>query len=310
MKRIYALILILVLSFGLISCADKEVSSNDIKEDNEVSNEFNNDNKENNDELNENKNEVKEASSNSDTVKNSTSSIENETKTDDSKKVVDEIKEKETSKNSTTKINEYEITSKNYTKNNVKINYPQIKNLSDSEKLKTINKDLQEGALKILDDYSEDDPNLTALTLNVNYEVKLKNKNYISVVYKGESNVKGAAHPASIFYTTNIDVEKGSSVRLSDYANIDDILKKLKGSKNIKVLAENDELAEAQRNFILNIEDNELIYMLKNADFYKINGKIQSPKEGAYSYLDKDGIVISVQVNHAIGDHSEFKLIN
>ncbi|NFT06238.1 MULTISPECIES: hypothetical protein [unclassified Clostridium] len=77
MKRIYAIILVLVLSLGLISCADKKVSSNNIKEDNEVSsesdNESNSANEKNTDELNENKNDVKEASSNSDIAKNSTS---------------------------------------------------------------------------------------------------------------------------------------------------------------------------------------------------------------------------------------------
>ncbi|WP_252213601.1 MULTISPECIES: hypothetical protein [unclassified Clostridium] len=77
MKRIYAIILILVLSLGLISCTDKKVSSNNIKEDNEVSsesdNESNSANEKNTDKLNKNKNDVKEASSNSDTAKNSTS---------------------------------------------------------------------------------------------------------------------------------------------------------------------------------------------------------------------------------------------
>ncbi|WP_252249430.1 hypothetical protein [Clostridium sp. VAP23] len=77
MKRIYAIILVLVLSLGLISCADKKVSSNNIKEDNEVSsesdNESNSANEKNTDELNENKNDVKEASFNSDIAKNSTS---------------------------------------------------------------------------------------------------------------------------------------------------------------------------------------------------------------------------------------------
>ncbi|WP_252236976.1 hypothetical protein [Clostridium sp. CH2] len=77
MKRIYTIILVLVLSLGLISCTDKKVSSNNIKEDNEVSsesdNESNSANEKNTDELNENKNDVKEASSNSDIAKNSTS---------------------------------------------------------------------------------------------------------------------------------------------------------------------------------------------------------------------------------------------
>ncbi|WP_258049910.1 hypothetical protein [Clostridium weizhouense] len=98
----------------------------------------------------ENKTDLSDNQTINDSDSKKTSSIENETKDDTSKKVVDTTKEKETSKNSTKKSNEYEITSEIYTKNNVKINYPQIKNLNDSEKLKSINKDLQEEALNSL----------------------------------------------------------------------------------------------------------------------------------------------------------------
>ncbi|MBN1078351.1 DUF4163 domain-containing protein [Clostridium botulinum] len=279
MKGIYALILTLVLSVGLISCADQKASSNNIKEDNEVSSEVNN-------EIISNK----------------------EDKVDDYKKVSDTTKEKESSKNLKEKSNEYELVSKNYNKNNVKINYPEIKNFNDDEKLKSINKYLKECALKVLDDYVKEDPNLEAVNLNVNYDVKFKNEKYISIVYEGEVNVNGTAYPSSIFYTTNVDLESGNIIRLSDYSNVNDILNKLKDPKNIKVIAENDELAAAQKDFILNIGNDNLINMVKNADFHEVNTKIESPKDGVYSYFDKDGVVISLQVNHAIGDHAEFKL--
>ncbi|NFE73084.1 DUF4163 domain-containing protein [Clostridium botulinum] len=279
MKGIYALILTLVLSVGLISCADQKASSNNIKEDNEVSSEVNN-------EIISNK----------------------EDKVDDYKKVSDTTKEKESSKNLKEKSNEYELVSKNYNKNNVKINYPEIKNFNDDEKLKSINKYLKGCALKVLDDYVKEDPNLEAVNLNVNYDVKFKNEKYISIVYKGEVNVNGTAYPSSIFYTTNVDLESGNIIRLSDYSNVNDILNKLKDPKNIKVIAENDELAAAQKDFILNIGNDNLINMVKNADFHEVNTKIESPKDGVYSYFDKDGVVISLQVNHAIGDHAEFKL--
>ncbi|WP_353846269.1 MULTISPECIES: DUF4163 domain-containing protein [unclassified Clostridium] len=193
--------------------------------------------------------------------------------------------------------------------NNIKINYPELKNSNDNEKLKSINRYLKEGALKALDDYVKDDPNLKAVNLNVNYDVKFKNEKYISIVYRGEVNANGAAYPSSIFYTTNVDLESGNIIRLSDYSNVDDILNELKDPKNIKVIAENDELAAAQKEFILNIGNDKLISMLKNADFHKVNGNIESPKEGVYSYLHKDSVVISLQVNHAIGDHAEFTLI-
>ncbi len=279
MKGIYALILTLVLSVGLISCADQKASSNNIKEDNEVSSEVNN-------EIISNK----------------------EDKVDDYKKVSDTTKENESSKNLKEKSNEYELVSKNYNKNNVKINYPEIKNFNDDEKLKSINKYLKECALKVLDDYIKENPNLEAVNLNVNYDVKFKNEKYISIVYEGEVNVNGTAYPSSIFYTTNVDLESGNIIRLSDYSNVNDILNKLKDPKNIKVIAENDELAAAQKDFILNIGNDNLINMVKNADFHEVNTKIESPKDGVYSYFDKDGIVISLQVNHAIGDHAEFKL--
>ncbi|MBN1065464.1 DUF4163 domain-containing protein [Clostridium botulinum] len=279
MKGIYGIILTLVLSVGLISCADQKASSNNIKEDNEVSNEVNN-------EIISNK----------------------EDKVDDYKKVSDTTKEKESSKNLKEKSNEYELVSKNYNKNNVKINYPEIKKFNDDKKLKSINKYLKESALKVLDDYVKEDPNLEAVNLNVNYDVKFKNEKYISIVYEGEVNVNGTAYPSSIFYTTNVDLESGNIIRLSDYSNVNDILNKLKDPKNIKVIAENDELAAAQKDFILNIGNDNLINMVKNADFHEVNTKIESPKDGAYSYFDKDGIVISLQVNHAIGDHAEFKL--
>ncbi len=279
MKGIYALILTLVLSVGLISCADQKASSNNIKEYNEVSSEVNN-------EIISNK----------------------EDKVDDYKKVSDTTKEKESSKNLKEKSNEYELVSKNYNKNNVKINYPEIKKFNDDKKLKSINKYLKESALKVLDDYVKEDPNLEAVNLNVNYDVKFKNEKYISIVYEGEVNVNGTAYPSSIFYTTNVDLESGNIIRLSDYSNVNDILKKLKDPKNIKVIAENDELAAAQKDFILNIGNDNLINMVKNADFHEVNTKIESPKDGVYSYFDKDGVVISLQVNHAIGDHAEFKL--
>ncbi|NFN95606.1 DUF4163 domain-containing protein [Clostridium botulinum] len=252
--------------------------------------------------------ENKTNSSNNDSSNEVINNKENENKLEDSQKISDTTKEKESPKNLNEKSNEYQVVSKDYSKNNVKINYPELKNSNDNEKLKSINRYLKEGALKVLDDYVKDDPNLKAVNLNVNYDVKFKNEKYISIVYRGEVNVEGAAYPSSIFYTTNVDLESGNIIRLSDYFNVDDILNELKDPKNIKVIAENDELAAAQKEFILNIGNDKLISMLKNADFHQVNGKIESPKEGVYSYLHKDSVVISLQVNHAIGDHAEFTL--
>lgn len=200
----------------------------------------------------------------------------------------------------------YEIFSKNYSKNNIKINYPQIKKIDDKEKLNSINKNLEEEALSVLDRYTKDDLNLNKVTLEVNYEVKLKNNKYLSIAYSGYSNVEGAAYPTSVFYTTNIDMEKGSRIRLSDYVDINDIVIKLKDPHNINVLSKEKDLIELQRNVLINMDNAELITILEDADFYKANGKMEMPEIGAYSYMEDNNIVISLPVNHAIGDHAEF----
>lgn len=208
--------------------------------------------------------------------------------------------------NSINKSNIYQITNKTYKKNDVKINYPQLQNSDNSKKLNTINKDLEDEALSILNTYIEEGANIDKLTIDVNYDIKLKNDKYLSIVYTGYSNLEGTAYPLSVFYTTNIDLEKGNSIRLSDYADIRDILNKLKDSNNVKVLTEDKKLSDVQKNTLLNLESSELNNMLQSADFYRANGKIQIPKEGTYTFMDEDNIIISIQISHVLGDHAEF----
>ncbi|AGX44301.1 PdaC/SigV domain-containing protein [Clostridium saccharobutylicum] len=210
------------------------------------------------------------------------------------------------SANSINKSNIYQITNKAYKKNDVKINYPQLQNSDNSKKLNTINKDLEDEALNILNTYIQEGANIDKLTIDVNYDIKLKNDKYMSIVYTGYSNLEGTAYPLSVFYTTNVDLEKGNSIRLSDYADIRDVLNKLKDSNNVKVLTQDKKLSDVQKNTLLTLESSELNNMLQSADFYRANGKIQPPKEGTYTYMDKDNIIVSIQINHVLGDHAEF----
>lgn len=237
---------------------------------------------------------------------NIASDSKNDNTNEDIKKSTD--KSNGDSKESVDKSKEYTVVNKIYSKNNVKITYPQIKDLSDISKLNLINKDLEEGALSILSMYAKDDPNLSELTIEINYEVKLKNNKYISIVYSGYSSVKGAAYSPSIFYTTNIDLENGTIIKLLDYAKVDNIAKKLKDQNDVKVLSDEKELKEAQMSALMNMDNAELLSTLKDSDFHMENGKLALPEKGAYSYMDGDNIVISLQLNHALGDHGEFSV--
>ncbi|NMF07646.1 PdaC/SigV domain-containing protein [Clostridium beijerinckii] len=204
------------------------------------------------------------------------------------------------------KSKQYEIIDEVYSKDHVKINYPQIKNYADSVKLDSINKDLKNAALSIVNIYVENDTNINDINMEVNYEVKTKNNKYISIAFNGLVNIKGTAYPTSIFYTVNIDLENCSVVGLSDYANVQDVLKKLKKLDDVKMLSEDEKLIEAQKSVIKNISDDELLNILKDADFHQKDGVIEIPKKGAYSYMEDSKIVISIPMIHAIGDHAEF----
>ncbi|CUU49870.1 PdaC/SigV domain-containing protein [Clostridium beijerinckii] len=204
------------------------------------------------------------------------------------------------------KSKQYEIIDEVYSKDHVKINYPQIKNYADSVKLDSINKDLKNAALSIVNIYVENDTNINDINMEVNYEVKTKNNKYISIAFNGLVNIKGTAYPTSIFYTVNIDLENCSVVGLSDYANVQDVLKKLKKLDDVKMLSEDEKLIEAQKSVIKNISDDELLNILKDADFHQKDGVIEIPKKGAYSYMEDNKIVISIPMIHAIGNHAEF----
>ena len=58
--------------------------------------------------------------------------------------------------------------------------------------------------------------NTDEVTLEINYVIKLKDKNLLSVQYSGMGYSKGAAHPNNLFYTTNINLISGTRIRLAD----------------------------------------------------------------------------------------------
>lgn len=201
-------------------------------------------------------------------------------------------------------IDKYTLTSKAYTSNNITITYPQISNLSDTSKSDSINKLLENVALNLLKSYTQDEIN--SLTMEVNYKVTLQNEQYLSIVYSGLSNIEGAAYPTSLFYTVNIDLATGSIIPLSSFANINNINSKLKNPSSIKVLADTIELSDAQKAFLTNLNDSDLLSLLKDSDFKLSDGTIKPPTTGTYSYMTSEGIVVSLQVVHALGDHAEF----
>jgi len=205
-------------------------------------------------------------------------------------------------KSATLNSERYKITTKTYlSKNNhedIKVNYPQISNLSDQEKQHKINKLIKEAIFKIIKDNSDSNSN-DFLTLEIKYAIKLKSPRILSIQYLGYQHYQTAAYPNNLFYSTNIDVEKGIKLKLSEVVNINhDFLKIFKSKGKPRYMAgeafDQDTILVAKDYIKTDLSDAELIKNFQEDD--------------CPFYFTKSALGIVIFVTHAMGDNWEFEI--
>ena len=159
----------------------------------------------------------------------------------------------------------YKLVKNVYSNKKLTVNYPQITNLSDSTKQKSINEIIKNEALKVLNYYKD---STDEVTLDINYNIKLSNENLLSIQYSGISYSKGAAHPNNIFYTTNINLNNASRLRLADLVKMDEnFVNKFKNSSyKSQDAAPDKSLQEAAKLSVNQFTTNDLIKKFNNAD--------------------------------------------
>lgn len=198
----------------------------------------------------------------------------------------------------------YEIIEQTYHNGEVTINYPQITGLSDVNKQRAINDMIKTDTVsKFLDCFKNSDGilNKDELSLRINYTVKWQSSNLLSIQYTGVSYSKGAAHPNSHFYTTNIDINKGLRLRLKDLVIIDErFVEIVKDGKFIAVSP--DVKTKLGSAFFTN---EKLIKDCNQADVIDRENLIEGY---AFSYLTDDSLGISMGVLHAAGNHVQFEV--
>ena len=128
----------------------------------------------------------------------------------------------ETTENNTKKM-DYKTEKNIYNKDDIKIEYPQILNDSNNEKIKTINDLIKEEAILVhYDTLNHLEKNQT-YEVDGEYDIKLNSKGILSIAYTSFNNITPSAHPYNMFYTTNINMNTGKEISLSDIVpNIDD----------------------------------------------------------------------------------------
>ncbi|MBN8207586.1 DUF4163 domain-containing protein [Bacillus sp. NTK071] len=197
-----------------------------------------------------------------------------------------------------TNLNEsYDLTKENFTENGVSINYPQITGLTDIDKEKTLNDLLNKEAHKVLNFYEESN----GLDLEIDYAISFQNPYFLSVQYAGSGYVDGAAHPNNLFYTTNVDVENGNRIRLSDVVVIDESFLSLFQSDAFKVVNPD------QEEFANELKANVTVDQLQNAD--NLDGIGTEQHSETFTYFTESGLGISIGTSHAAGGHAAFEMM-
>lgn len=194
----------------------------------------------------------------------------------------------------------YEITNANYIdkiNKNIKISYPQIIYLKDISKQKLINKRIKNDILKVLNNYKSEK---RKFDLQINYNIKLKSRNLLSILYTGFDCFSGYPRVNCLSYTENIDLNSVRKIRLGDLVNINKgFVKKLLDGKF-------KSLDYGAPSGLEEYDIQTMIEKLRRADLIEDVGTAK--QSDAYSYLTSDSLGISIYVSHVAGDHREFEI--
>lgn len=190
---------------------------------------------------------------------------------------------------------QYALTKATYSNQNIKINYPQITNLSDSDsgKQQKINALIKTTALEVLNDYKD---SLSGLSLTMDYVIKYQGADLLSIEYLGLAIVKDAAYPVNLIQTTNIDLVKGKQLAISDVVTVNDsFAEKIKDGKYKAYSSDLDLKAAGALQDVLNgFSSQDLLESFKQPT--------------AKYYFTKDSLGVSLEVAHAVGDHLEMEM--
>jgi hypothetical protein len=210
----------------------------------------------------------------------------------------------------TSNVADQKINKEAYHKNGIDASYPQFVISGEDDPAKQWNQIMYDDFQKILQIYSL--PPIPGPTpsmgeeptvLHIDYEVKLNNEHFISILYRAVFRSPYAAHPTELVYTTNIDKEKSERVRLPDIIQITPDFPT--SFRHWKLVRREDTMIDLNPliiEYVNEIKNEDLLRGFQDAD------RIESGNSyGIYSYLTPYGVGISISLPNFLGDHAEFE---
>ena len=199
--------------------------------------------------------------------------------------------------------NKYKVVYKNYTSEDgkLKYKYPQISGLYDEAMQNFYNDYLKTRCLGSLNDAALD-------TFKGTYEVKNKNKDTLSIVFRESYLYTGAAHGYTCASAITINLATGNTIIPSESVDMDKaadaitndtwtLTRAVEGVTKKNIIDYFNKLSEEEIKSNLEVEN---VVKIKNSDGkYVVTGK-----KNCNSYLDINGDpVLILEVNHALGDY-------
>lgn len=188
--------------------------------------------------------------------------------------------------------------------------YPQIIGGTSEKKAAKWNSIIKDDFDRILQIYSFDPyselkglPAAKGVILNISYQIKLQNDQFLSILYLANYNSPYSAHPTELVYTTNINTVKDTRLTLSDLIKLDsNFISSLRNWDFITSEPDNSMMKAVLKRILNDMSEKELLEGLKAADQINSNNHW-----GIYSYLTPNNFGVSIAVPHFAGDHVELE---
>lgn len=146
----------------------------------------------------------------------------------------------------------------------------------------------------------------TDLQLELTFEVKRYDSEYLSIAFTGTGNIRTAAHPNNLFLTKNYDLQKKQAITLSALHTIDRAF-----ADALYTAAEEQFTALARQDSSF---DAETVWEIFQADYPTADAllpvlqKCDTDPTRCQSYITRNAIGVSLPVSHAGGDHIEVEV--
>jgi len=188
----------------------------------------------------------------------------------------------------------YSIIDETYTAEGITIKFPQLTKASNPTKADSINKSIQDSIRSKLDSLRSGTEDLGALTLELNYEIAGYGNKVLSIFYQGYSHFEQTVSPVNVYHTQNIALGDVHTIPLKDLFTIDDFF------------VERFKLGMYSPGVDLDLEkagvkiNEEIERQYSNKDLISLFQKAEANYK-----LTKYGVILSIEVPHALGDHLE-----